>query len=153
MYIPWRYPSRKTDQNNGARRQQDLMTDKPVKATPKDKRKAAEQRGRTAEMLAAMLLRIKGYRILAQRYRCRAGEIDIIARKSNIFAFIEVKARASMKDALESVTADQQKRIEAAAEFWLGDEGSREFDVRFDVIVVVPGRLPAHMMDAWRPGW
>ena len=117
------------------------------------KKQKAERRGRTAEMLAMLLLRVKGYSILAQRFRCAAGEIDIVAAKGNMVVFIEVKARRNTHQALESVTARQQKRIEAAAEVWLQSETSRNFAVRFDVITVAPRALPTHMMDAWRPGW
>lgn len=117
------------------------------------KKQQAERRGRTAEMLATLLLRVKGYRILAQRFRCPVGEIDIVAAKGNLFAFIEVKARENTDTALESISKRQQSRIEAAAEVWLQSETSQNFAVRFDVITVAPRALPTHMMDAWRPGW
>lgn len=113
----------------------------------------AERRGRQAEMLAAMLLRAKGYRILEQRFRCAAGEIDIIAQRRHMFVFVEVKARKTNSEALESITRQQQKRIENAADIWLQTAPLNDFDVRFDVITVVPFQLPAHMVDAWRPGW
>lgn len=118
-----------------------------------NKRQMAEQRGRTAEMLAVLLLRVKGYRILAQRFRCSVGEIDIVAVKGSMFIFIEVKARRNTNEALESITAHQRNRIEAAAGVWLQSETSQNFAVRFDVITVAPRTLPTHMMDAWRPGW
>lgn len=118
-----------------------------------NRRQAAEQRGRIAEMLAVLLLKVKGYRILAQRFRCVAGEIDIIAAKGSTLVFVEVKARRNTVDALESITHRQQNRIEAAAEIWLQSETSQNFAVRFDVITVAPRALPTHMMDAWRPGW
>lgn len=119
----------------------------------KTTRQKAERRGRTAEMLAVLLLKVKGYRILAQRFRCAAGEIDIIAAKGNIFIFVEVKARTNTAVALESIGPQQQRRIEAAAGVWLQSETSQNFAVRFDVITVAPRALPTHMMDAWRPGW
>lgn len=120
---------------------------------PSVKKRKAEQRGRNAEMLAALLLRITGYSILEQRYRCVAGEVDIIARKGNLFVFVEVKARNRKTEALESVSPRQRRRIEAAAEVWLGGkQPSQEFAVRFDVITVAPRQLPSHMRDAWRPG-
>jgi len=118
-----------------------------------NKKQKAERRGRNAEMLAVLLLRVKGYSILAQRFKCAVGEIDIVAAKGNMVIFIEVKARRNTHEALESVTAHQQRRIEAAAEIWLQSETSRNFAVRFDVITVAPRALPTHMMDAWRPGW
>lgn len=121
--------------------------------TVSNKKQMAERRGRTAEMLAALLLRVKGYRILAQRFRCAVGEIDIIALKGSTIVFTEVKARRNTVDALESITASQRKRIEAASEVWLQSAQSQNFAVRFDVITVAPRALPTHMMDAWRPGW
>lgn len=117
------------------------------------KKQKAERRGRNAEMLAVLLLRVKGYSILAQRFKCSAGEIDIVATKGNMLVFVEVKARRNTHEALESVTPRQQRRIEAAAEVWLQSETSRNFAVRFDVITVAPRALPTHMMDAWRPSW
>lgn len=117
-----------------------------------DKRRKAEQRGRNAEMLAALLLRTKGYNLLEQRYRCVAGEVDIIARKGDLFIFVEVKARSQQTKALESITPRQRRRIEAAAEVWLSSRQSQEFAVRFDVITVAPFHLPSHMKDAWRAG-
>lgn len=117
-----------------------------------DKRRKAEKRGRNAEMLAALLLRTKGYNLLEQRYRCVAGEVDIIARKGNLFIFVEVKARNQQTEALESITPRQRRRIEAAAEVWLSSRQSQEFAVRFDVITVAPLHLPSHMKDAWRAG-
>lgn len=119
----------------------------------KTTKQQAEHRGRTAEMLAVLLLKVKGYSILAQRFRCAAGEIDIIASKSDMFIFVEVKARENTGAALESISPKQRKRIESAAEVWLQSETSQSFAVRFDVITVAPRALPAHMMDAWRPGW
>lgn len=118
-----------------------------------NQRQMAERRGHTAEMLAVLLLRVKGYRILAQRFRCAAGEIDVVAAKGDMFIFIEVKARRNTTEALESITTHQRKRIEAAANVWLQSETSQNFAVRFDVITVAPRALPTHMMDAWRPGW
>ncbi len=123
-----------------------------TKRTP-NQRQVAERRGRIAEMLAVLLLRVKGYRILAQRFRCAVGEIDIIAAKGDMFIFVEVKARRNTTEALESITTHQRKRIETAADIWLQSETSQNFAIRFDVITVAPRALPTHMMDAWRPGW
>ncbi len=103
-------------------------------------------------MLASLLLRTKGYNILEQRYRCVAGEVDIIARKGELFVFVEVKARNRRTEALESILPRQRRRIEAAAEIWLSGQQSQEFAVRFDVITVAPFQVPSHMKDAWRPG-
>ncbi|TNE65112.1 MAG: YraN family protein [Alphaproteobacteria bacterium] len=116
-----------------------------------ESRKDAERRGRRAESLAALWLRLKGYRIVARRFRGRTGELDLIARRGSRIAIIEVKARPSVTLALEAITAHQRRRIERAAEEWLARQHSGAFSLRFDVIAIVPGRLPTHIMDAWRP--
>jgi putative endonuclease len=117
----------------------------------KDARHRANRRGRGAETFAAMLLRLKGYRILARGYRVPAGEIDIIARRGNVIAFVEVKARGTITDALDAVGAQQRARIARAAEHYIAtNDGLLNHDLRFDVIAVVPKRLPTHMADAWR---
>ena len=122
-------------------------------SSPSKNHQAAEARGRQAEAKAELMLRLKGYRILEKRYRSPVGEIDIVARKGDVLVFIEVKARKTTEEAFESITQKQRSRIEAAADHWLQSKSSQEFACRFDVIAVAPGRLPAHMKDAWRPGW
>ncbi len=82
------------------------------------KRRRAWLRGFAAEGLAAWFLRLKGYRIVARRLRTPVGEIDIVARRARLVAFVEVKARADYADAVNSVTKDQQRRIERAAQFF-----------------------------------
>lgn len=119
----------------------------------KNARQTAEKKGRAAEAAATLLLRLKGYRILNRRFKCAAGEIDIVAGKGDLVVFVEVKARHTIADAYESITPKQRARIETAASVWLQQQSSQEFACRFDVIAVAPGRVPAHMMDAWRPGW
>lgn len=119
----------------------------------KSSRQAAETKGRWAEAAAAALLRAKGYKILNTRFKCSVGEIDIVASKKGLVAFVEVKARKNTAQAFESVTEKQKHRIEKAALYWLQQQGSQEVACRFDVIAVAPGKLPSHMMDAWRPGW
>ncbi len=116
-------------------------------------RRAAEARGRRAETWAAALLLCKGYRILGRRVKTHAGEIDLIARSpTGIVCFIEVKARGRQDAAGESLMPRQQARIARAAELYLAArEGLRGKDVRFDAVLVAPGRLPLHLKDAWRP--
>src|ERR1700716_1113000 len=74
---------------------------------------------RAAEGRAAAFLMAKGYRILAKRFRTPYGEIDLVARKRNLVAFVEVKARASLDEAAYAVTPRQQARIIDAAQAWL----------------------------------
>ncbi|WP_123690304.1 YraN family protein [Allostella humosa] len=116
------------------------------------RRAAAERRGRRAEAWAAWLLRLKGYRVLARRWRGRSGEIDLIARRGRILAVIEVKARGDEATAAGSVLAKGRQRIgRAAAEYLAGRPDLAGLDVRFDVVMASPRRLPRHLPDAWRP--
>ncbi len=96
-----------------------------------------KERGSWGEERAALFLRLHGYRIVEQNFRCRQGEIDIIARKGGIVAFVEVKQRknANFGEAREFVTYSKQRRVIAAAELWLVKTGC-ELQPRFDVIEV-----------------
>ncbi len=114
------------------------------------KRRAAYRRGTKGEGRAAALLRLKGYRILERRWKSPVGEVDLIAKKRHTLVFIEVKARASLKDAAESIVERQRQRIARAAEAYLAYHPDLEFEnVRFDAILVVPGRWPQHIEAAW----
>jgi len=100
-------------------------------------------------LLAAALLVCKGYRVLARRVKTHAGEIDLIAKSpAGIVCFIEVKARPDAGQAVDAVSRRQQERIARAAALWLA---GRPAKARFDIISVLPGRLPHHWKDAWRP--
>ena len=115
-------------------------------------RQGAEQDGRKAEGSAAWWLRLKGYRILDQRVRTPVGEIDLIAARGGITCFIEVKHRTTPDAAIRAVTPTQCRRIEKAAAWWTAQPGRAYPDaIRFDVIAIVPGRRPYHLIDAWRP--
>ena len=117
-----------------------------------DARRAAYQRGRGAETLAALLLRAKGYRIVARGYRRRTGEIDIIARRGRVIVAVEVKARATLATAAEAIDRRQQRRIERAlSDFIARNTVYSACDIRFDAILVSPWRRPRHIVDAWRP--
>lgn len=118
---------------------------------PDIRRSRAYNRGLSAEFLCVWMLRAKGYRILARRYRGPAGEIDIIARRGRLIAAIEVKARASLTEALESVSKRQQKRImQTLLYFQSRHPRLAGLDYRFDVMWVGPRRAPKHILDAWR---
>lgn len=111
---------------------------------------AAFQTGLSAESRCAAWLLAKGYRIVARRFRSGAGEIDIIARRRGVTAFIEVKARATLDDAAYAITPRQQRRIIAAAEAWLATHPQyADGDLRFDAMLIAPGRLPRHLMAAF----
>ena len=117
---------------------------------PRRERVAAFRLGLSAESRAAMLLIVKGYRIAARRWKTPFGEIDIIARRRRALVFVEVKARERADDAAEAVTARGKRRIVAAAEFWLAHHPQdAQRDIRFDVILVTPGRIPRHIANAF----
>tara|TARA_R110000796_G_scaffold54999_6_gene128430 strand:- start:13345 stop:13731 length:387 start_codon:yes stop_codon:yes gene_type:complete len=120
---------------------------------PSAKRTAAERRGRTGETLAALFLRLKGYRILAQRVRTPVGEIDLIAEKAGVIAFVEVKARRQADTALGAVTPHSWQRIARAADHWMARRPHyANHGWRYDIIAVARRRPPIHIRDAWRPG-
>ena len=113
-------------------------------------RVAAFRTGLSAESRAAAYLMAKGYRILAKRFRTPYGEIDLVARKRNLVAFIEVKARASLDEAAYAVTPRQQARIIAAAQAWLmAHPEHAEFEIRFDAVLIAPRHLPRHLLAAF----
>jgi len=114
-------------------------------------RRDAWSRGQRAEALAAWWLRLKGYRIVGRQFRVPAGEIDLIARRGRVLALIEVKARGDLTAASEAIGAQQRARIARAAEAFLQRQPRLAgLDLRFDVVLVTPGRLPRHLPDAWR---
>jgi putative endonuclease len=135
------------------------MTDKRPGAgpmpdrVPQPERQVAFRLGISAESRAAAFLIAKGYRILARRWRSPVGEIDIIARRRQLLVFVEVKARENFDDAAWSVTDRQRARIAAAAEAWLARQGDHDFqDMRFDAVLVAPGRIPRHIPAAFDAG-
>src|SRR4051794_22993778 len=117
---------------------------------PSPERQVAFRVGISAESRAAILLIAKGFRILARRWKSPVGEIDIIARRRRLLVFVEVKARDNFDDAAWSVTERQRARIVAAAEVFLArypDPGIA--DIRFDAMLVAPGRIPRHIPAAF----
>jgi putative endonuclease len=124
---------------------------RPVpKVPPRPDRQVAFRTGLSAESRAAAFLIAKGFRILARRFRSPVGEIDIVARRRKLLVFVEVKARERLDDAAWSVTDRQRSRIVAAAEAWLALHPDHGFeDMRFDAMLVAPGRLPRHIPAAF----
>jgi putative endonuclease len=117
---------------------------------PRPERQVAFRTGISAESRAAVFLIAKGFRILARRWRSPVGEIDIVARRRALLVFVEVKARETLDDAAWSVTERQRARIIAAAEVWLARfPDGRVQDIRFDAMLVAPGRLPRHIPAAF----
>lgn len=108
--------------------------------------------GRRAERAAALLLMAKAFRILSERHAGPAGEIDLIARRGRLLAFVEVKTRATHALAAESISGYQRRRIVAAAEQFLQTQPDLAgCDMRFDAVVFGRGAWPRHIADAWRP--
>jgi len=117
----------------------------------RERRRAAFRRGGRAELLCLWQLRLKGYRILARRYRTPVGEIDLVASRGGVLAAIEVKARDDLASASEAVSVRQQRRIARALAYFLGNRPDlARLSPRFDVMLVAPRRLPRHLVDAWR---
>jgi putative endonuclease len=114
------------------------------------KRQLAEKRGRGAETLACWYLRLKGWRILARRARVPGGEVDIIARRGRILAFVEVKARASADAAAFALDLYRLRRVAVAAERLAPRYMRDGDDVRLDALFIVPGRIPRHLPDVWQ---
>jgi putative endonuclease len=112
---------------------------------------AAFKLGLSAESRAAMFLIAKAYRILARRWKTPFGEIDIVARRRrHTLVFVEVKVRATLQEAVEAVTGHSQQRIVNAAELWLAHHpNDGKGDIRFDVVVVTPGKIPYHIPNAF----
>ena len=116
-------------------------------------RRQAGARGRWAEWLAMAWLVAKGYRLLDHRARTAAGEIDLVARRGEYLVFIEVKARATRAEALDSIGPRQRGRITRAASIWRAPRSSlHHLHLRYDLVLVVPGRWPQHRRAAWVPG-
>ena len=130
-----------------ARRVEPLQPSKPL---PRPERVEAFQRGLSAESRAALFLMAKAYRILARRWKTPFGEIDIIARRRAVVVFVEVKARGNVDEAVEAVTERTKRRVTAAAELWLARHPQQaNGEIRFDVIVVTPGKMPRHIVNAF----
>nr|WP_070961389.1 YraN family protein [Hyphomonas sp. Mor2] len=116
------------------------------------KRRQAERRGRWAEIYAAIWLQVRGYRILARRVKLPVGEVDLIAQRGSVLAFIEVKQRASLLQAQTAVPTSAWIRISRAAEIWANRDARRaELDWRYDLVAITPWALPKHYKDFWRP--
>ena len=116
----------------------------------RNKRQRAYQRGLRAEHFAAIVLLLKGFRIVSRRYKTPVGEVDLVARRGSLVLFVEVKARQSHQAALDSISWTAQKRIEAAGNWWLCRQpDAAKLSWRFDVITVQPRRWPRHFKNVW----
>ena len=112
---------------------------------------AARLAGRRREILAAIWLMLKGYRILGLRLRTPEGEIDLLAQRGEVLAVVEVKSRSTLAAALDAVTATQRERLMRAGRLLAARRPSLlRMNVRLDLIAIAPLSWPRHVPDAWR---
>lgn len=112
-------------------------------------RHAAEQRGHWGENRAALWLRLHGWRIVARRQRVRVGEVDIIARRGRVVAFIEVKTRAIAADLDTAIDRHRLKRVAAATHVLAPRYTTPRDTIRIDVILIAPRCWPRHLVNVW----
>jgi len=116
----------------------------------RDRGKAARLSGRRAEMIAALWLLAKGYRILGFRLKTPFAEIDLLVLRGRVLAGVEVKTRASLEASLAAVGVDQRLRLRRALRFVAGKRrGLADATLRLDLMALAPGRFPRHIADAW----
>ncbi len=115
------------------------------------KRQFAYLKGKWAEILATFYLRMKGYHVVARRYKKPVGEIDIIARHKNALVAVEVKQRSTMEIALHAIHTKQRRRISRAMEYFIGSHPEYSgMDTRFDVLLITSFvKKPVHIENAW----
>lgn len=115
------------------------------------KRQLAEKSGREGERRAAFWLRAKGWRIVGERVKTPRGEIDLIAKRGGVVAFVEVKWRRKGADLDLAIDEYRLARVAAAVECVAVDYATQGEDIRIDVILLAPGALPRHIANAWMP--
>ncbi|WP_262297367.1 YraN family protein [Microvirga sesbaniae] len=115
-----------------------------------ERRQATFLRGHRAEWIALLVLLAKGYRPLARRYAAAGGEIDLIVMRGDTVAFVEVKARGLMDDALSAITARKRQRFSRAARAWLSrNPWAAGRTWRADAVFLAPRRWPRHIVSAF----
>jgi len=115
-----------------------------------EKRIKAYLHGLFAETIAALLLRAKGHRILARRYKTPVGEIDLVALKGRRLAFVEVKQRRTIGDAGWALPTRARRRIVRAAQYWLSSHPDfAGHDIAFDVVLAAPWAWPRYIKNAF----
>jgi len=112
-------------------------------------RAEAERRGRRAETIAAWWLRLQGWRIVGARVRTPVGEVDLIARRGRTVAFVEVKTRRDEEGLATAIDQWRLSRVARAVEALMPRYAGNGEDVRIDVILIAPGRLPRHLKNVW----
>ena len=122
---------------------------RPLPSRTTDARRTAEASGRRGERLAAWWLRLKGWSILDRRVRTPAGEVDLVAKRGALIAFVEVKSRASAAELDFAIDERRLARVAAAAEYLMPRYATAGEDIRVDVILLAPGTRPRHIENAW----
>jgi len=112
-------------------------------------RERAERQGRHGERIAAWWLRLQGWRIVGERVRTSRGEVDLVARRGATLAFIEVKTRATELALGLAIDEHRLRRVAAAADTLVARYGAGAQDIRIDVMLVRPWRLPVHVKNVW----
>ncbi|MFA5969744.1 MAG: YraN family protein [Sphingomonas sp.] len=121
----------------------------PARPPAQPSRQAAEARGRRGERMAAWWLRLKGWQILDMRVRTAAGEVDLVAKRGNLIAFVEVKTRGTAAELDMAIDERRLSRVAAAAEVLMPRYALDGEDVRIDVVLIAPGTRPRHIENAW----
>ncbi|OZA91417.1 MAG: hypothetical protein B7X57_10310 [Erythrobacter sp. 34-65-8] len=115
------------------------------------KRQRAEKQGRAGEGRAALWLQVKGWRILDRRRKTPLGEIDLVAKRGNVVAFVEVKWRATAAELDLAIDERRLARVAAAAEAVAHEYAQDGEDIRIDVLLLAPNVFPRHIVNAWQP--
>ncbi len=123
----------------------------PLRSQAQKNKLKAFRLGHIAESIATLYLRLKGYRILARRYKTQVGEIDILMRTKDTLIAVEVKARKTIEAGLHSITPHQRRRIERTLAYYCTTQQQKApQNMRFDVIIISKLLLPHHIKNAWR---
>jgi len=111
---------------------------------------SGHQKGLWAETVARLYFILKGYRILAERFKTPVGEIDLIVKRGRRLVFIEVKLRRTAAEAVEAIHARNRSRVSRAAELYLQRHPEYTgWELRFDALVLAPYAWPQHIRNAW----
>jgi putative endonuclease len=112
-------------------------------------RAQAEARGRRGESIAAWWLRLHGWRIIARRVKTIRGEVDLVAKRGNTLAFVEVKMRRTQAELDIAIDDYRLRRVVAAAELLYPKYARGNESAQIDVILVAPWRWPQHLVNVW----
>jgi putative endonuclease len=110
-----------------------------------------QERGAAAERDAAQLLASAGYEIVERNFRCRAGELDIVARDGDVLVFVEVRSRSDGDhgDAVEMIRRSKQRRVVRVARYYLATAAPAFDRCRFDIVAITGGEAIL-LKDAFR---